>query len=404
MRKLFTVIFLTGLFVSCASDPADKAPDITRTPLALQSPADSASAEPYLFTDKNDIVYLSWVAKDSQNSKLMYSSLKDEKWSEPTIIASGNDWFVNWADYPIIATDGNKNLIAHFLQRSDKGKYTYDVKIVNSSDQGKTWSQPVILHDDGKKAEHGFVSALPYGENYFITWLDGRNAAMEGGEGHHGGHHGQMTIRAAILDKTGKKLNEWELDNRVCDCCQTSAAITANGPVVVYRDRSDDEIRDMSIVRYTNGQWTKPMTIFADNWKIEGCPVNGPRVAAMGNNVAIAWFASTEKTGQVNAIFSADGGATFAKPVKVNDEKAIGRVDIELLNDKTAMVSWMEGSIIKAAKIYSDGKKDSSMIIAPSSEARSSGFPQMTKAKNKIIFAWTDDKAKNIKVASLLID
>lgn len=401
MRKLISVFFIVGLFVSCASKPADEEVDITRAPLAIESPADSASAEPHLFTDKNGMVYLSWVTKEGQNSTLKYSSLRNEKWSEPAIIASGNDWFVNWADYPVIATDGSNNLVSHFLQKSEKGTYTYDVKVITSNDQGKSWSAPAILHDDGKKAEHGFVSIVPYGENFLVSWLDGRNAAMESGEGHHGGHSGQMTIRAAILDKSGKKISEWELDNRVCDCCQTTAAITENGPVVVYRDRSDNEIRDISIVRFINGQWTAPKTISADNWKIEGCPVNGPRIAALGNNLAVAWFSSPGKNAQVKVAFSKDGGVTFSDPVKVNDDKTIGRVDIEWINEKTALVSWMEGSVIKAGKVYNDGKKDSSFVVASTSESRSSGFPQMTKSVNSIIFAWTDDKRKTIRVASL---
>ena len=72
-----------------------------------------------------------------------------------------------------------------------------------------------------------------------------------------------------------------------------------------------------------------------------------------------------------------------------------------MLDSATAFVSWMEGSSIKAVKVYADGKKDSPITIASTSEARSSGFPQMTKSKNKIFFAWTDDKAKTIRVAVL---
>jgi hypothetical protein len=60
----------------------------------------------------------------------------------------------------------------------------------------------------------------------------------------------------------------------------------------------------------------------------------------------------------------------------------------------------MEGSAIKAARVHSDGRKDSSIIIASSSESRSGGFPQMTKSSKKVFFAWTDDKEKRIKVAS----
>lgn len=402
MRILVTATLCLSFFASCNSG-TNKAIDEIPKLQSMQSPVDSASAEPYLFTDKNGVVYLSWITKDSEKSSLLYSTLKDGKWSDPLSIATGNNWFVNWADYPLIASDGNNHLISHFLEKSEKGTYTYDVKVTTSSDKGKTWSVPVILHDDGKKAEHGFVSIVPYEENYFISWLDGRKVAMPGTGGLPGEHAGQMTIRGAIVNKAGKKLNEWELDGRVCDCCQTTAAITSNGPVVVYRDRSDSEIRDMSIVRYVNGKWTEPKTVFADNWKIEGCPVNGPRIDAEGNNLAVAWFSSPDQKAQVNVVFSEDGGATFSKPIRIDEGQALGRVDIVLLDGKTAMVSWMEGAEIKAAKVFKDGKKEPSTIIASSSEARSSGFPQMTKYGNNLFFAWTDEKAKTIKVATLTL-
>ncbi|HEX5653854.1 MAG TPA: sialidase family protein [Chitinophagaceae bacterium] len=367
----------------------------------MDSPADSVSAEPYLFTDKNGLVYLSWVEKTKEKSSLKFAELKNDQWSEPRVISSGDNWFVNWADYPLLAADGKNNLVAHFLEKSAKGTYTYDVKLTLSADQGKTWSQPKILHDDGIKAEHGFVSMIPYDDIYFVTWLDGRNAAMEGDGDHNGGHHGQMTIRAALVDKLGSKIKEWELDNRVCDCCQTTAALTANGPVVLYRDRSHNETRDISIVRYINGEWTSPKTIFPDNWKIEACPVNGPRADAIGNDLAVAWFTAPDKNNRVYIAFSGDGGANFNSPIRIDEGKPIGRVDLLMLDSTTALVSWMEGPVIKVIKVSKDGRKESSQIVAISSESRSSGFPQMTKSGNAIIFAWTDTKEKRIKVGRL---
>lgn len=410
MSKSFCVLLLLLATVSCNNDGKEN--DDQQGPIAtdtltnlkpLISPTDTGSAEPYLFTDKNGLVYLSWIEKRKEQSFLKFSILDNQQWSEPLTISSGNNWFVNWADYPLLASDGASSMVAHFLEKSEMGTYTYDVKLVSSADKGKSWSTPKILHDDGKKAEHGFVSIVPYEEKYFISWLDGRNAAMEGGKGHEGGHDGQMTIRGAILNKAGNKLNEWELDNRVCDCCQTSAAITSNGPIVVYRDRSEKETRDISIVRLVNGQWTTPRPIFSDNWTINGCPVNGPRADALGNSLAIVWFSSPEKNSQVNLIFSEDGGATFHAPIRIDEGKGIGRVDVVMLDEKNAMVSWMEGAVIKAMKVSSNGKKGSSIIVSSSSESRSGGFPQMTKSGDQIIFAWTDDKKKTIKVASLLM-
>jgi hypothetical protein len=406
MNKLLTALLFTLAISSCnhASKDSTKEkaePNQTANLKQLESPADTASAEPYLFTDKNGLVYLSWIKKKMGKSFLKVSTFNNEQWSEPAVISSGDNWFVNWADYPMVAADGAKNMIAHYLEKSEKGTYTYDVKITTSADEGKNWSAAKILHDDGKKAEHGFVSMIPYGENYFISWLDGRNSVMESSEGHSEGHHGQMTIRGAVVDKQGNKSNEWQLDNRVCDCCQTSAAITANGPVVVYRDRSEQEIRDISIVRLIDGKWTAPKPIFADNWKIEGCPVNGPRIDAIGNSLAVAWFTSPDKNAQVNIVFSTDGGATFNSPIRIDEGKGIGRVDVVMLDKNTAVVSWMEGSVIKVAKAYSNGKKEVSFTVAASAESRSSGFPQMTKSGNNLFFAWTADKSKTIKIAVL---
>ncbi|MEK6783448.1 MAG: sialidase family protein [Bacteroidota bacterium] len=376
---------------------------------SIPSPSKPNSAEPFLFTDKDSTVYLTWIEKGEGKSILKFSSLEDDKWTEPITIASGNSWFVNWADYPMIAANGQQ-LVAHFLDKSGESTYAYDVKLTTSADKGKTWSDPFVLHDDKKQAEHGFVTLLPYGENFFVTWLDGRNTFMEGMEeiDHHEGHHarlpdgqGSMSLRAAIIDARGNKINEWELDNKTCDCCQTTAAITTNGPIVIYRDRSDEEIRDISIVRLIDGQWTAPKAIHNDNWKITGCPVNGPRVVVEGNNLAAAWFSAASDTAHVNVIFSTDGGATFGKAIRIDEGGTIGRVDIAMIDDKSVMVSWMEGTMIKVAKVHPDGTIEPSLIVAASSESRSSGFPQMTKSGNQLIFAWTDDNEKNIKLASI---
>lgn len=400
MNKLLNGFLMIIVLASCNDTSKTK---IRKSSLVqLNSPVDSVSAEPYLFTDENGLVYLSWIEKTQDKSLLKFSVLNNENWSDPDTITSGSNWFVNWADYPMMASNGS-NLIAHILQKSAEGTYTYDVKVTVSADKGKSWSELKILHDDGKKAEHGFVSFMPYKEQFFVSWLDGRNTVSEKADtgAHHDGHQGAMSLRAAVINNQGTKSAEWELDNKVCDCCQTSVALTSNGPVVVYRDRSDEEIRDISIVRFVNGKWTEPKTIFPDQWKIAGCPVNGPRVSADGNNLAIAWFSSPDKKAQVNIIFSGDGGANFSKPIRLDEENAIGRVDVEMLDENSAMVSWMEGGVVKAARVHKDGKKGPVVIIASSSEARSSGFPQMTKAGNNLIFAWSDDKAKTIKVAML---
>ena len=207
---------LLPLLVLLACTPQQESrPTIT----AIETPTLSASAEPSLFTDKNGITYLSWIEKKDTLDSFNYSTLENDHWSAPITIASSNSWFVNWADYPMLSTDGNGNFVGHILSRSADGTYTYDVQLLFSND-GKKWN-PILLNDDGKQAEHGFVTHIPYNNNVFVTWLDGRNTVMEGMENmEHEGHHGAMSIRAALLDYNGNKISEWELDNKTCDCCQ----------------------------------------------------------------------------------------------------------------------------------------------------------------------------------------
>jgi hypothetical protein len=276
------------------------------------------------------------------------------------------------------------------LVKRGKSTYAYDIHLYHSTD-GKNWQGPVILHDDEKEAEHGFVSMVPENKRVLISWLDGRNAATENNDHDAHEHAGAMSVRAAYVDYKGNKLTEWELDSRVCDCCQTGIIQTNNGPVAIYRDRSEEEVRDISIVRLVNDKWTEGKPIFPDNWNINGCPVNGPKMDARGNTVAIAWYAEPKKKPEVKVIFSDNGGKTFNTPVIVNEAKPTGRVDIILMKDTIAMVRWIEKEEIKAISVSKKGEKGKPITISRISSKRSSGFPQMTRDGNSLIFAWTEE-------------
>lgn len=365
--------------------------EATLSPIAFPIQEETHYGEPYLFTDSHGQTYMSWRETNDGVHLLRYAKLKEEAWTEPVTIASGSDWFVNWADYPQMVAFSQGDLLSFYLEKSGPSTFSYDIKLTSSVD-GSNWEDPKILHDDGKKVEHGFVSMLPYNDNVFIAWLDGRNTSDGHGEGHAHGHGGKkpMTLRGAIVDNKGNKLQEWELDNSVCDCCQTTAAMTDNGPVVIYRDRSLTEVRNINIVRLLNGKWTDPEPIYNDNWKIKGCPVNGPRTDSKGNNLAIAWFAEVHGQAEVKVIFSEDGGATFDIPIRINEEHTIGRVDLVMLDSNTAVVTWMEGHLILARKVNKDRSLGPVITIAESSDNRSSGFPQITINNDSLVFAWTD--------------
>ncbi|MEP5614383.1 MAG: exo-alpha-sialidase, partial [Cyclobacteriaceae bacterium] len=299
-----TVLLSLAFFMACSNPTKQEAQEDPA--LAVVVPSATNSSLPYLITGDDGNLYFSWVEKkDSGWVELKYSTYVNDSWSAPELIAKGNDWFVNWADYPMMAVDSDGNMMAHYLAKSAAGTYAYDVNIVMKKAGGSAWSDATIPHNDGTPTEHGFTTMLPQGIGIFqISWLDGRNTGGGDHDNHGDGGGGAMTIRTALLDMDGNLSDENVLDQRVCDCCQTTGANTVSGPVVLFRDRSEMEIRDLSIVRNVNKQWTEPTPVYQDNWNIAGCPVNGPRADAVGNSLAVAWYSAANNQPEVKVAFS----------------------------------------------------------------------------------------------------
>lgn len=395
-REGIVFLFTIVVFISACNPPSND--EIAEKYIEFTfEKANHHLEEPYLTVNEQGQPMFSWIEKSDNGNQFKFAVWDGTEWGEEKLIASGEDWFVNWADYPQIAGFADGSLMAVFLQKSGSGTFAYDV-MTTFSENGEVWSEAKVLHDDGTQTEHGFVSMVPWGENMLISWLDGRNTAgaSHGDDGHH--HHGQMSLRAALLDTEGNKIEEWELDNRVCDCCQTGITMTENGPVIVFRDRTDSEIRDIGMIRWNDGQWTETEPVYMDLWEIAACPVNGPRITSYEKQLAIAWYTAANGNPEVKLIFSEDSGLSFKEPIKIDLGNTLGRIGLEFIDDRKVLVSWMENNRIMARTVSVDGELGRPIEVATSSEKRSSGFPQLTFDGKNSWVAWTDDQDELKKI------
>lgn len=203
-----------------------------------------------------------------------------------------------------------------------------------------------------------------------------------------------MSVRYARFDKNFKQVEESLIDARVCECCPTAAAVTSDGIIAAYRNRSDDEIRDNYVARLVNGKWTAPQAVFNDHWKIAACPVNGPSLSANGSLVAMSWFTAKNDQGQAFAAFSQDAGQTFSQPIRIDDGGTLGRVDLELLPDGSALATWIEfanqRAQFRARRIERSGTRSTPVTVAGIAGSRSSGYPRAAAANGEVVFAWTE--------------
>jgi len=383
--------FTVGLLVAACSS-AERADPVSGAFTALPSPAGPRSGEPFLATDSSGGVHLTWIERTGDSTHAVrYARLDGDTWSAPSTVVERRDLFVNWADFPAVIATPSGRLLVHWLQRSGAGRYAYDVRIAQSTDRGATWSADTVLHTDRSAGEHGFVALwLAPGDSVRAAWLDGRQMAG----GHDGESRGAMTLQSVAVASNGALGPEQPLDVRTCDCCQVAVTVTPSGPLVAYRDRTEDEIRDISVVRQVAGTWTAPTTVYADGWHIEACPVNGPALASRGDTVAIAWFTGAQDTARVRVAFSTDGGKNFAAPVRVDGGAPAGRVGIALDANGDALVSWLErlppeDAEVRVRRVGRSGEMRAPFTISRTKAARASGFPRIVRSGDALVAAWT---------------
>ncbi|MEJ8566396.1 sialidase family protein [Elongatibacter sediminis] len=371
-------------------------------PAAWTLDAAPGSSAPNLARGPDGTLVLSWLETEGRSAELRFSTLEPEGWGPPRTVAGGDDWFVNWADFPSVVPISENLWAAHWLQLSAGGMYTYDVAIALSRDGGETWDAPVTPHRDGTASEHGFVSLFPWHGGVGAVWLDGRRTVSEEERGEDGKLNG-MTLRSAVLSPAGDLGHQAEIDGLVCDCCQTDVAIPRSGPVVVYRDRTEAEIRDIQVALTDGGRWLDGHPVAEDGWEIAGCPVNGPALAAREDTVAVAWFTMAANVPRVRYARSMDGGRSFEPPVDLATDSPEGRVGVVLLDDGGAVVSWLDnpdgkGGELVLRHISADGTPGRRRVIARTEVTRPAGFPQLAVSGEQLIAAWTDSSGDKPRV------
>jgi hypothetical protein len=364
-------------------------------------PAAAGSSSPDLSVAADGRLLLSWINRQQgRRNALQFSTYTDEGgWqSQPRTIAVGNSLVSNWADTPHLIATPDGALWTQWLQADAASPSGYDTVLARSRDGGMNWTQITRVNDDGLAAEHGFAAPWAAGSDRIgIAWLDGRAQAAAHGEGGHAGHGaGAMQLRANAFDMNLGRGTDAVLDDRTCDCCQTDVALTTRGPVLAYRDRGADEVRDIAVVRFEAGQWSAPKPVHADGWKTEACPVNGPAIAARGNTAVVGWYSEGGGAAAVRIARSVDAGDQFAAPVVVDKGAAVlGRVDVGF-DGQQAWVAWLRedasGQSLMLARYAPDLSRELQRMVVAKLEGRghASGSPKLVVNAGGAWLVWTD--------------
>jgi hypothetical protein len=403
--KLSVLFFVFILLASCTSEVRQQ-PSFEYT---VRNPADSGSQYPNLYRDSSGTITMSWILKIEEDlNSIQYATYNDEGWNPAQTVNISSDYFVNWADFPSVVSQNGEVVAAHWLQKVDGGPYAYNVNVVFPEEQDRRWTTPITPHRDGTPTEHGFVSMEPLSEGSVLAvWLDGRQTA-DREHGEYSDPEKAMTLRSAEILRDGTVSRIREIDDMVCDCCSTDLVMMDGQAAVVYRNRTTDEIRDISISRYSleTGEWSEPSVVHNDGWEINGCPVNGPRIDYRNGRTAVIWYTEANDRRRVQMTTSDDYGATFSEPAVIAEEKTIGRADLSVAEDGTVYTSWLsteeEKGYVMMRRVSKDGSAGEPIQVGITSSSRRSGFPRMGLMNDGLLFAWTQTEPMiRVRTASI---
>lgn len=406
--RLLKGLLLPAAAVLALSGCAD-GPGLRVTP--VDAPEAAAPLALNLAADRDGRLALSWLEPRAGGGYTFRMAARDSSdWGVVRTVASGATLATHPTDLPGIAFLPGGALLAHWQEEADWSPMDFetDVRLAVSSDSGASWSAPERPYPLPTLGEHGFVSTWPTERGVGMAWLDARRQFQAEGD-----WRGPMALQGAVIGADGRPALELVIDSVTCECCPTAAAVTARGPVVVFRDRelpadveragiqyAQEVVRDIAITRFEAGRWTAPRLVHADGWAFNGCPNNGPAVAARGERVVVAWMTGAGGRPAVYAAFSADAGDRFGAPIRIDDGKAVGQVTVALAGDD-AVIGWLENNRVMARRIGPDGSRGKAVALGAS--AGTGRLPRWASGDNAVIAAWLEPDAGSAAIRMAVI-
>ncbi|MBI5767971.1 MAG: exo-alpha-sialidase [Verrucomicrobia bacterium] len=368
---------LLSLAVAGAADDKVR-PEIRLEPIS--PPAQPGALGPSLVVAPDGVAWLCWVQSVPNRPREIRLSAFDaasRSWRPARTAAADQTVTANALDVPQLAV--TRRGTAAMIWTDGRG----GARLARSADHGATWTAPESFQPDGATVEKFALTVLA-DDRILAAWLDGRGLKA-------GGKAQQLYAR--LLDGPGP---DTLIDPAVCECCPTTLTpFPDGGALLAFRGRTDEEVRDIRTARFRGTTWDPSRPLNNDDWRINACPVNGPRLANDRGRVAAAWFTAADNDPRVLASYSPDAGARFLQPLRLDHGAPLGRVDTVMLRDGAILVSWLEkdGSLW-LRRVSPDFASDEAVQLAAASAGRVGGQPRL---------ALIDDYAGGQTSARLLV-
>ena len=305
------------------------------------------------------------------------------------------------------------------------------LRVAKSTDRGQTFSPASTLHEEGLINGRGWQSiGLGPDGTLHAVWLDGRNDAAAA---EHAGHNmapaagqpaaparpsmhgGYMDLFYGVLGGAAQGTATRRLAANTCQCCKTAMVIGPDGSInAAWRQIFGEDIRDIAFLRSEDGGKTfgTQVRVSEDKWQLNGCPDDGPTLAADSRGgIHAAWpTLVVDGESQRIALFYAysKDGRTFTPRVEVKNLGSLKPSHIQMTSrpDGRLALVWDELSdgvrkiVMATGASAAGGAASLSSGQLVSDPAVTGTYPSVAPTPKGFLVAWTSGvaEASTIKV------
>jgi hypothetical protein len=376
---------------------------------ALVSREGVEATEPAIAVSRTGVEYIAYVEKDAAGAQDLFVSTfyQHKKESRPPVRVNPKAGEVKtwYGDPPTMAVGSDGVLHVGWTAKYPDGAKGTILYHSVSSDEGRTFSEPVRINEDSKPASHGMHSmAIAPDGRVFVAWLDERYLASLPESEHKvaGMKHGENAepepnaeLYFSMSQDGGKTFSSNKrIATDVCPCCKSNIAVKSDGEVfVAYRKVFPEDFRHIAIVSSKDGNtFNEPVMVSDDRWQLHACPVSGPALRMDGDALVVAWFSGGEagKHGLYTARASDTASLKFDAPVLIASFEGGGTP------------AWSGGRLFWTAdgQLHSSDPADSGRAVADLGEGRAI---VATQAEGRAMYAFvgTDGDRKSVRASAM---
>lgn len=240
-----------------------------------------------------------WLAGVNPQGQLFVQTAPDAtplRWNAPRVLdTQGDPISADGENRPKLAFGPNDQVVLSYTQPLPRPNTGW-VRMLRSTDGGRSFTPPFTVHEDRQEITHRFESIGFDAQGVLHTlWIDKRDLERAPKVGKKSSYRGAAIYRNMSHDGGASFGPDLRVADHSCECCRIALTPGLDGRLrAMWRHVFAPNVRDHAFALIDTTPTPAPavpVRASEDNWHVDACPHHGPAlVAAEGGGYHTVWF------------------------------------------------------------------------------------------------------------------